>query len=205
MRGAGRTDAGVHALGQVAHFDDRRTRIPLHGFLRGLNAVLPRAIAIVAVDEVAARLRRPLLRARQALPLQHLERADARAACATATSGTCAARSTPPRMQEAAAARSSGATTSPPSAPPTASARRPTRTLRRLDGRALRRPRHRRGRSRRLPQEHGAHPRRHAVRRRARASARRRDVQRIARRRRPSPSAASPPRRRASTLVRVDY
>jgi len=54
IRGAGRTDAGVHALGQVAHFDaPPSTRVPLHGYHRGLNAVLPRAIAILAVDEVA--------------------------------------------------------------------------------------------------------------------------------------------------------
>ena len=54
IRGAGRTDAGVHALGQVAHFDaPPDTRVPLHGYLRGLNAVLPRSIAILAVDAVA--------------------------------------------------------------------------------------------------------------------------------------------------------
>ncbi|MCA1664700.1 MAG: tRNA pseudouridine(38-40) synthase TruA [Myxococcales bacterium] len=54
IRGAGRTDAGVHALGQVAHFDTPpETRVPLHGYQRGLNAVLPRAIAILSVDTVA--------------------------------------------------------------------------------------------------------------------------------------------------------
>ncbi len=54
IRGAGRTDAGVHALGQVAHFDaPPDTRVPLHGYQRGLNAVLPRAIAIVGVERVA--------------------------------------------------------------------------------------------------------------------------------------------------------
>jgi tRNA pseudouridine38-40 synthase len=53
VRGAGRTDAGVHALGQVAHFDTDST-IPLIGFRRGLNALLPRAIAVVALDEAAA-------------------------------------------------------------------------------------------------------------------------------------------------------
>jgi tRNA pseudouridine38-40 synthase len=52
VRGAGRTDAGVHALGQVAHFD-AEARIPLHGYQRGLNAVLPRSIAIKNVEEVA--------------------------------------------------------------------------------------------------------------------------------------------------------
>ncbi|MCU1276691.1 MAG: tRNA pseudouridine synthase, partial [bacterium] len=54
IRGAGRTDAGVHAFGQVAHFDGPpHARIPLHGYQRGLNAVLPRSIAILAVDHVA--------------------------------------------------------------------------------------------------------------------------------------------------------
>ena len=54
IRGAGRTDAGVHALGQVAHFDaPPDTRVPAHGYQRGLNAVLPRSIAILAVDSVA--------------------------------------------------------------------------------------------------------------------------------------------------------
>ena len=52
IRGAGRTDAGVHALGQVAHFDSD-ARIPPVGFQRGLNAVLPRAIAILAVEPAA--------------------------------------------------------------------------------------------------------------------------------------------------------
>src|SRR5260370_1476723 len=52
VRGAGRTDAGVHALGQVAHFDTE-AQIPVIGFQRGLNALLPRAIAVVALDEAA--------------------------------------------------------------------------------------------------------------------------------------------------------
>ena len=52
IRGAGRTDAGVHALGQVAHFD-AEARIPLVGYRRGLNAVLPRTIAITSVEEAA--------------------------------------------------------------------------------------------------------------------------------------------------------
>lgn len=53
IRGAGRTDAGVHALGQVAHFDTEAHNIPLHGFRRGLNSVLPRTIAIREVVEAA--------------------------------------------------------------------------------------------------------------------------------------------------------
>jgi tRNA pseudouridine38-40 synthase len=50
VRGAGRTDAGVHAFGQVAHFDTE-AQIPLHGFRRGLNALVPRAIAVVGAEE----------------------------------------------------------------------------------------------------------------------------------------------------------
>ena len=52
IRGAGRTDAGVHALGQVAHFDTE-ARIPPHGFVRGLNSTLPRSIAILDVQPAA--------------------------------------------------------------------------------------------------------------------------------------------------------
>ncbi|MFM2417423.1 MAG: hypothetical protein RL385_2146 [Pseudomonadota bacterium] len=40
VRGAGRTDAGVHALGQVAAFDVARN-IPASGWRKGLNSHLP--------------------------------------------------------------------------------------------------------------------------------------------------------------------
>jgi tRNA pseudouridine38-40 synthase len=43
---AGRTDAGVHARWQVAHFDTRVTR-PLRGWVLGANTELPRNICIV--------------------------------------------------------------------------------------------------------------------------------------------------------------
>jgi tRNA pseudouridine38-40 synthase len=52
VRGAGRTDAGVHARGQVANFRTEAT-IPLLGFLRGLNSILPVDVAVTAIDEVA--------------------------------------------------------------------------------------------------------------------------------------------------------
>jgi tRNA pseudouridine38-40 synthase len=52
LRGAGRTDAGVHARAQVASFTTE-VAIPTDGFRRGLNANLPADVAIVAVDEVA--------------------------------------------------------------------------------------------------------------------------------------------------------
>jgi tRNA pseudouridine38-40 synthase len=48
--GAGRTDAGVHALGQVASFRCRNTR-SLHVFQSGLNALMPRDIRILDTEE----------------------------------------------------------------------------------------------------------------------------------------------------------
>jgi tRNA pseudouridine38-40 synthase len=51
LHGAGRTDAGVHADGMVAHFATSST-IPCHDFLRGLNSMLPGAIRIFSVNDV---------------------------------------------------------------------------------------------------------------------------------------------------------
>jgi len=48
---AGRTDAGVHARGQVIHFNTQAER-PLHAWQLGGNSRLPAAIAIVAVVPV---------------------------------------------------------------------------------------------------------------------------------------------------------
>lgn len=42
---AGRTDAGVHATGQVVHFDTSAQR-PLSAWVRGVNAHLPAAMAV---------------------------------------------------------------------------------------------------------------------------------------------------------------
>jgi tRNA pseudouridine38-40 synthase len=53
VTGASRTDAGVHALGQVAHFQTAAT-IPLDGFRMGMNSYLPESIAVVSAEEVAA-------------------------------------------------------------------------------------------------------------------------------------------------------
>ncbi len=52
LHGAGRTDAGVHAEGMVAHFATR-SAISCHNFQRGLNSMLPGAIRIFKVDEAA--------------------------------------------------------------------------------------------------------------------------------------------------------
>jgi len=51
LHGAGRTDAGVHALGQVASFRTQSALSALE-FQRALNALLPPAIRIVAAEEV---------------------------------------------------------------------------------------------------------------------------------------------------------
>ncbi|MBU0675396.1 MAG: tRNA pseudouridine(38-40) synthase TruA [Proteobacteria bacterium] len=51
LHGAGRTDAGVHALGMTANFLTDNERIPSEGFRRGLNSLLPRAIRILVVEE----------------------------------------------------------------------------------------------------------------------------------------------------------
>lgn len=53
VRGAGRTDAGVHAEGQVASVE-LVSRIPALGFLRGLNTHLPPQIAVLEVSDVPA-------------------------------------------------------------------------------------------------------------------------------------------------------
>lgn len=50
VQGASRTDAGVHALGQVAHFKTGSALSALE-FQRALNALLPPAIRIVAAEE----------------------------------------------------------------------------------------------------------------------------------------------------------
>ena len=51
LHGAGRTDAGVHALGQVASFKTA-SLLAAEEFQRALNALLPPAIRIVAAEEV---------------------------------------------------------------------------------------------------------------------------------------------------------
>ena len=49
---AGRTDAGVHALGQVASFQTTR-QLPERRWLRGLNHFLPESIAVQDIQTVA--------------------------------------------------------------------------------------------------------------------------------------------------------
>ena len=53
LHGAGRTDAGVHALGMVANFTTS-SNIPVDGFYRGLNSLLPADIRVRMAEEVDA-------------------------------------------------------------------------------------------------------------------------------------------------------
>jgi tRNA pseudouridine38-40 synthase len=53
MNGAGRTDTGVHAWGQVVHFDTDG-RIPAERIPKASRGMLPRDIAVVAAEEVEA-------------------------------------------------------------------------------------------------------------------------------------------------------
>jgi tRNA pseudouridine38-40 synthase len=51
ISGAGRTDAGVHAEGQVANLYTTNFSIPLLGLRRAINSRLPRDIAVVSAAE----------------------------------------------------------------------------------------------------------------------------------------------------------
>jgi tRNA pseudouridine38-40 synthase len=50
---AGRTDRGVHARGQVVHFDTQAER-PDSAWVRGVNAMLPESVAVLWSRRVAA-------------------------------------------------------------------------------------------------------------------------------------------------------
>ncbi|MFN2644721.1 MAG: tRNA pseudouridine(38-40) synthase TruA [Burkholderiales bacterium] len=52
LTAAGRTDRGVHARGQVAHFDTSVSR-PLTAWVRGVNAFLPESVAVLWAKPVA--------------------------------------------------------------------------------------------------------------------------------------------------------
>lgn len=50
--GAGRTDAGVHALSQFAHFDHGHPLDP-YKFLRSINGLIPPTIRVLQIEKVA--------------------------------------------------------------------------------------------------------------------------------------------------------
>jgi tRNA pseudouridine38-40 synthase len=64
---AGRTDTGVHANGQVVHFDTQRER-ELHSWVRGVNRFLPGEIAVQWARYVA-----PDFHARYSARMRHYE------------------------------------------------------------------------------------------------------------------------------------
>jgi tRNA pseudouridine38-40 synthase len=56
VQGAGRTDAGVHAVGQVAHLKlTRATKLPPARIMRELNDLLPSSIAVLECEEASPR------------------------------------------------------------------------------------------------------------------------------------------------------
>ena len=99
VRAAGRTDAGVHADAQVASFV-LTLAIPPHGFLRGLNSDPSRRRGPHRGGGGRRGFRRPLLRARQGLPLhrvQSLRAVAAVGAAGLARPSAARPRSAPPR------------------------------------------------------------------------------------------------------------
>jgi tRNA pseudouridine38-40 synthase len=52
LSGSSRTDAGVHAKGQVAHFDTPSVQIPPEGLRRAVNARLPADVLIRTIEAV---------------------------------------------------------------------------------------------------------------------------------------------------------
>ena len=50
LHGSGRTDSGVHALGQVANFNTE-SRITAEEFQKGLNSILPKDIVVLSAEE----------------------------------------------------------------------------------------------------------------------------------------------------------
>ncbi len=55
IQGAGRTDAGVHALGQVAHMDVPPKPVPEDKWRPALNAFLPPEVRVLSTRRVGAR------------------------------------------------------------------------------------------------------------------------------------------------------
>ena len=99
LYGAGRTDAGVHALAQVAHLE-LYTDLPPDTLRQRVNDALPADIYIRAIDKVAAPLpRAPRCRGARATSIRS---PAARRRSSSRTSGGSRSRSTSRRMREAA-------------------------------------------------------------------------------------------------------
>ncbi len=55
VTGSGRTDSGVHALGQTAHFSVEKDTIPAERYVKALNAYLPHDIRVLSSCAVSDR------------------------------------------------------------------------------------------------------------------------------------------------------
>ena len=96
VHGAGRTDAGVHARGQVAHvdlskqWDNDTVRDATNFHLR------PQPIAVLTAEQVAPDFEARFSADQAALPLSHRQSPRRSHARRSIASGACRARSTPP-------------------------------------------------------------------------------------------------------------
>ncbi len=54
LQAASRTDAGVHARGQVVNFFSNHEHVDLYKMLASLNGLLPKDIAVLSIDQVEA-------------------------------------------------------------------------------------------------------------------------------------------------------
>ena len=52
LTGSGRTDAGVHAIEQIANFKTKNDKMPVLAFIKALNSILKHGIKIMGAEEV---------------------------------------------------------------------------------------------------------------------------------------------------------